>query len=195
VNKDEVKSIHCGQFALFSVLIIIVLVSGCDNSPGPEEHSAGPAKQSDLPAPFPGQWERYKPGSLNSLIAEQTPILLKENQGLFVLSPAISFRMKATYLAEEREIDRSKLLFLVSLEKMFARPKFAHLYNKEILFREGLKEYWLPMQEAVLEIVRSPERGLTPGEEVVLYVIWPGCNIQGQEISWFFYVTEYQELR
>ena len=123
-------------------------------------------------------WERYKPRTLNQIIKQHAPELVKvrglEKVVSIISSDTFPSRVKAIYTGESRSISAKKKELIFYWVKSFGyRLEIADLFESELSFKEGSVEYWLPVQKQV-----SPyfAQELKKGDEVTLLLIWVGVR-------------------
>ncbi len=142
-----------------------------------------------------GQWERYQPRTLRQLTTEQV-----EEMRTFLEPPApdvalsgrdFPSRVRVIYTGQSRELTGASAQLLWLWVAAFGiEPEDAALFAREMLFREGSDEYWLPVQDPLIPHFESE---LRPGDSVTLYLIWIGARREGDEVVGVFLVNEFDK--
>lgn len=70
------------------------------------------------------------------------------------------------------------------------RDEYLKLYDTEFLFTETLIEYWLPIQNPLIQPLQEE---LKKGDEVTLYVSWVGARKESGKVDWVFFVNEFEK--
>jgi hypothetical protein len=79
-------------------------------------------------------------------------------------------------------------------EKMMKRPvSVVELFQTEVLFREGNKEYWLPVQKPLIDALKKEVKF---GQAINAYVIFMGgAKLGGAKLEnrweWLFAMNEF----
>ena len=139
-------------------------------------------------------WERYKPRTLNQIIQQHAPELVKvrglEKVVSIISSDTFPSRVKAIYTGESRSVSAKKKELIFYWIKSFGyRLEIADLFESELSFKEGSVEYWLPVQKQV-----SPyfAQELKKGDEVTLLLIWVGVRRESEQTDWVFLVNDFE---
>jgi hypothetical protein len=139
-------------------------------------------------------WERYKPRTLNQIIQQHAPELVKvrglEKVVSIISSDTFPSRVKAIYTGESRSVSAKKKELIFNWVKSFGyRLEIADLFESELSFKEGSVEYWLPVQKQV-----SPyfAQELKKGDEVTLLLIWVGVRRESEQTDWVFLVNDFE---
>ncbi len=139
-------------------------------------------------------WERYKPRTLNQIIQQHAPELVKvrglEKVVSIISSDSFPSRVKAIYTGESRSVSAKKKELIFNWVKSFGyRLEIADLFESELSFKEGSVEYWLPVQKQV-----SPyfAQELKKGDEVTLLLIWVGVRRESEQTDWVFLVNDFE---
>lgn len=134
------------------------------------------------------QKSEYKTQALNAAIDKK--LESPGNKTDFLIDPRqVKSKSKVIYTGEIRNADEKKLLFLNHwLEKNEMPPGVARLLLQEARFREGEKDYWLPIRKSILE---EMQRQLKKGDAVEIHTILAGGVPQTNSFEWVFIVGEF----
>jgi hypothetical protein len=138
-------------------------------------------------------WDRYKPGTLASIMAAHDSTIRAGWDGR---KPSEHFSgdnyptiATAIYLGQSRPIDQNRLTIIRIWGKSFMRDtSIANDFHREYLFQEGKLRIWLPVQDTVASFF---PRELRVGQPVKLFVSWLGAYYEGREVTWAFIVNEF----
>jgi hypothetical protein len=76
------------------------------------------------------------------------------------------------YTGRKRPVPPERGFFLEQwLRSIGAKRDFLRLFERDLLFREGSREYWLTTQAT---LVASLEKKVAPGSPLDLFVVWAG---------------------
>jgi hypothetical protein len=139
-------------------------------------------------------WDRYKPGTLASIMAAHDSVIRASWRGG---RPSEHFSgdnyptlATVLYLGDSRPIDPNRLSVIRRWGKAFMRDStIADDFHREYLFQEGALRLWLPVQDTVASFF---PRELRAGQPVKLFVSWLGAHYEGREITWAFVVNEFE---
>lgn len=150
---------------------------------------------ADSSARAQGAWDRYKPGTLHDVeragLAELATFLDAEGPGTALSGLDHPTRARVVYTGESRGVTAGAAELIGLWVRAFGHPiETRDLFQRELLFREEGRGYWLPVQEPLL----SHFQELQPGSDVTLYVIWLGARrASGGEFVGLFVVNEFDE--
>lgn len=108
----------------------------------------------------------------------------------FVIDPRQA-KSKSTviFTGEVRNISEQKNLFFKRwTEETKAPSGVVQLFQTEARFREGEKDYWLPVRKSILD---EMQQKLKKGSEVEIHTILAGGMLQPESVDWIFIVGEY----
>ena len=108
----------------------------------------------------------------------------------FLLS-ADSFpsQVKLIYVGKPRAVTGRRMELLRKWDKMMRRPvSLVDLFQTEVLFREGNKEHWLPVQKPLIDALRKEVK---PGQAINSYVIFMGGAKLENHWEWLFAMNEF----
>jgi len=147
-------------------------------------------------------WKKYEPRTLDQIIKlhatkvlDNPDVLMTFSDGSAAVLTNDSFpsKVKVTYTGQFRGISQKRKELLKNwLTKTYGlnREEYLKLFDTEFLFTENLVEYWLPIQNPLIQPLKEE---LKKGEEVVLYVAWIGARKESDKIDWVFLVNEFEK--
>ncbi|HLM03524.1 MAG TPA: hypothetical protein VK400_20890 [Pyrinomonadaceae bacterium] len=104
-------------------------------------------------------------------------------------SRQVKSKSKVTYTGEIRAVSDRKRLFLERwLEKIDAPAPVVELFLQEARFRDGDKDYWLPVRKSILDEMK---RRYQKGDGVEIHTILAGAIPQADAFDWIFIVGEF----
>jgi len=131
-------------------------------------------------------YDSYRPYSLAQAIADHPH---QEQADWVVEAGDFKYRVRVIYTGQQRGITANVKQLLKHWAKTLGQdPKIPDLFGHEILVREGISQYWLPIQEPPLSFLVKEVR---PGDTVELYVVLIGTA----KTEWVFAVNEFQSLK
>ena len=141
-------------------------------------------------------WDRYKPGTLAAVIAEinatiRESLIDKRPSDHFVGSE-YSILATVIYKGESRPIDRNRRQLIARWGLSYKRDSsLVADFQREYLFQEGTKLFWLPVQDTVASFF---PKELRPGDRVRVFVMLLGGHFENDKITWAFIVNEFAAL-
>jgi hypothetical protein len=100
----------------------------------------------------------------------------------------VKSKSKVVYTGDTRAVDSKKKRFLeLWLETRRLSPKTLDLLLQEVRFREGDKDYWLPVRKKVLGDISAK---LKNGDAVTIHTILAGGVVSGDSVEWVFIVGD-----
>jgi hypothetical protein len=147
---------------------------------------------------MPG-WERYEARTMDEVIAFHTKYgdldEVDENEIHIEMSPVYQYpsRVLMTYGEEFREIGELRRMILTAQLAIFV-PNFTEeqrneMYQEEVLFLDGEKEYWIPVQSQLVQFIHNE---LSEGDSIVIYIIYLGATKEEGEVKLLFSVNAWQ---
>lgn len=146
-------------------------------------------------------WEKYQPRTLDQIlknhaakVLDDPDILMNFPDGSTAVLARDSFtsRVKVTYTGQSRSISprRKELIrdWLTTTYGPKVRDEYVKLLDTEFLFTETLIEYWLPVQNPLIQALQEE---LKKGDEVTLYVAWIGARKESGKVDWVFVVNSF----
>jgi hypothetical protein len=146
-------------------------------------------------------WEKYQPRTLDQIlknhaakVLDDPDILMNFPDGSTAVLARDSFtsKVKVTYTGRSRSISpkRKELIrdWLTTTYGPKVRDEYVKLLDTEFLFTETLIEYWLPVQNP---LIQSLHEELKKGDEVTLYVAWIGARKESGTVDWVFVVNRF----
>lgn len=101
----------------------------------------------------------------------------------------VKSKSKVVYTGEVREADENKMRFLKSWAESQGHPLgILGLLRQEARFREGDKDYWLPIRKKIAD---DMEQQLKKGDEVIIHTILAGGIAGADSVEWVFVVGEF----
>lgn len=89
-------------------------------------------------------------------------------------SRRLRIRARVTFSGHSRPLASATVEFLRLWSKAFqVDDSFRSQFTHEVRVREGVLDYWLPLQSPVLQPLAAE---VAPGSEVDLYLIYGGCT-------------------
>jgi hypothetical protein len=125
------------------------------------------------------------------IIGQRHPIFSDSEAGEFALNnSAVTSRVKLRYMGERRQISVAKRRLLAAVARTYAlNPESTKQLAEEILFKEGNRQYWIPVRKEVFPAV---ERVKT-GDEITLYIDLVGAYRTKGRWEWVFTVNDIAE--
>lgn len=112
-----------------------------------------------------------------------------ENSDFLIDTRQSKTKAKVVFTGEIRSLSEKKQLFVRSwLEENEMPLGIAPLLKQEALFREGDKDYWLPVRKSILDEMSN---SLKKGETVEIHTIFAGGIPQKDSTEWVFIVGEF----
>jgi len=103
----------------------------------------------------------------------------------------VKSKSKVTYTGEIREAGEKKMRFLKVWAESQGHPSgILELLKQEARFREGDKDYWLPIRKKISDDMAGQ---LKKGDEVTIHTILAGGMPQADSIEWVFIVGEFSK--
>jgi|GEM_PF-3034994 len=113
----------------------------------------------------------------------------RRKDGFLIDARQVKSKSKVIYTGEVREAGENKMRFLKSWAESQGHPLgILRLLQQEARFREGDKDYWLPIRQ---KIAVDMAQQLKKGDEVIIHTILGGGITQANSIEWVFIVGEF----
>ena len=148
-------------------------------------------------------WKDYQPRTLDQIIKDHAAkvlddpdILMNFPDGSTAVLTRDSFpsKVKVTYTGRSRAISpkRKELIkdWVTTIFGLERRDEYLKLWNTEFLFTVHLIEYWLPVQNPLIQPLQEE---LKKGDDVTLNVAWVGARKESGKIDWVFFVNEFEK--
>ncbi|HWT00643.1 MAG TPA: hypothetical protein VN256_10375 [Pyrinomonadaceae bacterium] len=101
----------------------------------------------------------------------------------------VKSKSKVIYTGDVREAGEKKMRFLERwLESLGLPLQVIGLLQQEARFREGDKDYWLPVRKKILDDMAGQVK---KGDEIVIHTILAGGLPQADSVEWVFVVGEF----
>jgi hypothetical protein len=98
--------------------------------------------------------------------------------------------VEAAYAGKVRPMDAEESAFVHDIFKSVHQEQMTALYERSMLFQVGGKDYWLPVQSAVIPYFAKE---LKVGETIDLYVLQSGGVKRANGWEWLFLVEDFQK--
>lgn len=136
------------------------------------------------------QKSSYKTQLLADAIDKNFVIPKEKTDNNFVIdSRKIKSKSTVIFTGEVRNISNEKILFLKNwLVASHGPSEVVQLLQQEALFRQGEKDYWIPVRKSILE---EMQRKLAKGSEVEIHTLLAGGIIASESVDWIFIVGEF----
>jgi len=129
-------------------------------------------------------WDSYVPRTLESIIENNQPLAAEleadsPSSKNLVLLTANSFqsKVKLVFLGQSRQLTAEHSKLLGYWGKMLKiNDDLGTVFATEMLFREGTKDYWIPVQKPLLNFLPQEVK---PGESFTGYIVWIGSMKTG----------------
>jgi len=135
-------------------------------------------------------WDKYKPRTLDEIVNQHSK-LAPAAKGFLFTGDLFPSRVKVLYTAQQRPLNKERKYFISQFFKSVNHAELADLFISEFLFKEGSVQYWLPVQEQLIEHFK---RELKSGDKAVLFVNWIGAYNRNGKVDWIFLVNEFESL-
>jgi hypothetical protein len=125
-----------------------------------------------------GRYELYKPSTLGDVFAIGENECREDQNSFGIATGKQAFRVNASWNGEIREISKD-VLEVLSLYEDIRRPRltkqiaFSDMFKTEVLATDNGQEFWLPIQERILEAFKKE---VGPVKKVRLYILYFGCG-------------------
>jgi molybdopterin converting factor small subunit len=112
-----------------------------------------------------------------------------KRDGFLIDARQVKTKSKVIYTGEIREASDKKMRFLKTWAESQSHPLgILQLLNQEARFREGDKDYWLPIRKKIADDMAAQ---LKKGDEVIIHTILAGGIPEANLIEWVFIVGEF----
>lgn len=137
-------------------------------------------------------YARYKPRTLSELIDLNNPKLIDSAKKQFVISGDwFHSQVRLKYIGTSRLLSAERKELLNHWKTSFSiKPEAANLFEKEFLFKECDKEYWLVVQKPVASYF---PKELKEGEMITLYLFFGGGVKTIEKADYLFLVNEFEK--
>jgi hypothetical protein len=110
-------------------------------------------------------------------------------QDFLIDARQVKSKSRLVYTGEVRKVGEKKLRFLqLWLEDRGLPPQVIGLLQQEVRFREGDRNYWLPIRKKTLDEMAEQVR---KGDEIIVHTILAGGVPQADAIEWVFVVGDF----
>jgi hypothetical protein len=145
-------------------------------------------------------WEKYQPRTLDHLIKNQAAKVLDDpdiemsfpdGSTAVLARDSFTSRVKVTYTGRSRSMPPKRKELIkdwLTVTYPNRRDEYFKLLDTEFLFTETLIEYWLLVQNPLIQPLQEE---LKKGDEVTLYVAWIGTIKEPGKVDWVFVVNRF----
>ncbi len=135
-------------------------------------------------------YDRYKPRTLSELIELNNPKLEDSTKKTFIISADwFHSHVRLKYIGTSRVISAERKELINNWKKAFnINAETTDMFEKEYLFKECDKDYWLPVQKQVASFF---PKELKAGEMVTLYLFFGGGIKTKVKSEYLFLVNEF----
>jgi hypothetical protein len=127
-------------------------------------------------------YQAYRPAKLGDIIKEQAPTKTSDWN---IVGADFRYRVSPSYSGQFRKIDPGSLRLIgMWVKAVGADPKIAEIFTHEVKVADADASYWLPIQKALIEPLKSEAKA---GQKVDLYVTWIGST----KVDFIFLVNEF----
>jgi hypothetical protein len=145
------------------------------------------------------QWDRYQPRTLKSIVDKHNLKELDSLKGvdpkknaIFLTADEFPSQTKLVSTGEFRPLPAKKMVLLKEWRMMWKdRPLQApppDTYKTEVQFKEGTEEFWIAVQQPLLD--NNPSE-LRKGEAINGYVVVIGAVRVGRRWEWLFAMNRF----
>jgi len=147
-------------------------------------------------------WKKYQPRTLDQIIKDHAAkvlddpdILMNFPDGSTAVLTRDSFtsKVKVTYTGKSRSISPKRKEIIsnwLTVTYPDRRDEYLKQWDTEFLFTEHLIEYWLPVQN---QLIQPLQEEIKKGDDVTLYVAWVGARKESGKVDWVFFVNEFEK--
>jgi hypothetical protein len=136
-------------------------------------------------------WEIFKPRTLKEVISITTRAV-RPDDSMFLAQNQLESKVEVVFTGQSRPITEARKTFIRMWVGMLRADQkdYAELYEREYLYKEGEKEYWLPTSKPITKYF---DKELKPGDKMELYLISIGAYRSKGEIDCVLLVEEFQK--
>lgn len=145
-------------------------------------------------------WDKYKFRTLpeiikfnDGVVAESMKITKPAGKTDLISADLFHSKVRISFVGTSRPISKTHQELMTHWSKSLGFSQDTiNLYEKEFLFKDCDKEYWIPVQKKVSEFF---PKELKPGDMVTLFVIHVGGRKESaaKEFDWLFLSTEFEK--
>lgn len=136
-------------------------------------------------------WDIFKRRTLEEVMSITTKAF-RSDDSMFLANDQLESKVEVVFTGKYRPISDARKTFISTWFGMLRteQKEMAGLYEREYLYREGEKEYWLPTSTPITKYF---EKELKPGDKMDLYLISIGAYRSKGEIDCVLLVEEFQK--
>ena len=137
-------------------------------------------------------YDRYKPRTLSELIELNNPKLEEPMKKLLITSGEwFHSQVRLQYVGTSRPFSAERKELLENWKRSFKiNDETAAMFEREFLFRECGKDFWLPVQKQVAAYF---PKELKEGEMITLYLFFGGGVKTKEKSDFLFLVSEFEK--
>lgn len=111
---------------------------------------------------------------------------------MFLANNQLESKAEVVFTGQSRPVIEARKTFISTWVGMLRadQKNYAELYEREYLYKEGEKEYWLPTSRPITKYF---ENELKPGDKMYLYLISIGAYRSKGETDCVLLVEEFQK--
>jgi len=136
-------------------------------------------------------WEPFERRTLEEVMSITTKAF-RADDSMFLANDQLESKVEVVFTGKDRRISEARKTFIrMWFGTLRADQKdMAELYEREYLYKEGEKEYWLATQKPITKYF---EKELKPGDKMDLYLISIGAYRSEGAIECVLLVEEFQK--
>ena len=135
-------------------------------------------------------WEIFQTRTLDEIVAATAPGV-RPDESMFFATDELPSKVRVTFTGQSRPILDKRRSFIDAWFGLYKQDKeLAKLYQREYLYKEGSREWWLPTSTPITKYF---DKELKAGEEMTLYLIRLGAYRERDSIDCVLLVEEYQK--
>ena len=141
-------------------------------------------------------WDRYVPGSISEIVDSQTKLVcdgVAPGHPVWTIAGE-DYARKAllTFTGLNRPTGALHREILSKwLTSLGQAPSMGEIFDREYLFHEKDRAYWIPIQAPVAAYFSTE---LKPNDPVLLYVVWAGAHCASDRATWLFLANEFEPV-
>lgn len=142
--------------------------------------------------PDEAPWTRYKTGTLIGVVRAHSVLAEKDGEGVDLGSDPV--RALVIYTGRSRPTSTAKQRFIAFYMESIGRPEAAQSFLTEMLFVEDGVNFWLPVQDVLLQYFRKE---LRRGDSITLFADWIGTTYpaHGKKGLHVFLINEFSKIK
>jgi hypothetical protein len=136
-------------------------------------------------------FEIFKPRTLKEVLSITTKAV-RPDDSMFFAQNQLESKVEVVFTGQSRPIDDGRKTFIKTWVGTLRsdQPRYAELYEREYLYKEGSDEHWLPTSKPITKYF---DKELKPGDKMDLYLISIGAFRSKGQIECVLLVEEFQK--